>query len=64
MMKSPTTKAGNDIADNDADFRWGLRCTPYQNIRMGVNLPTMLVTQGANDSRVDPINAKKFVSAL
>jgi prolyl oligopeptidase len=51
-------------SDNDADFRWLLRYSPYQNIRMGVNLPTMLVTAGANDSRVDPMNAKKFVAAL
>ncbi len=51
-------------SENDADFRWLLRYSPYQNIRMGVNLPTMLVTAGANDSRVDPMNAKKFVAAL
>jgi prolyl oligopeptidase len=51
-------------ADNDAEFRWLLRYSPYQNIRKGVNLPTMLVTAGANDSRVDPMNAKKFVAAL
>ncbi len=51
-------------SDNDADFRWLLRYSPYQNIRVGVNVPTMLVTAGANDSRVDPMNAKKFVAAL
>jgi prolyl oligopeptidase len=51
-------------ADNEADFRWLLRYSPYQNIRRGVNIPTMLVTAGANDSRVDPMNAKKFVAAL
>jgi prolyl oligopeptidase len=51
-------------SDNDADFRWLLRYSPYQNIRTGINLPTMLVTAGANDSRVDPMNAKKFVAAL
>jgi prolyl oligopeptidase len=51
-------------SDNDADLRWLLRYSPYQNIRTGVNLPTMLVTAGANDSRVDPMNAKKFVAAL
>jgi len=49
-------------ADNEADFRWLLRYSPYHNIRYGVNLPTMLVTSGANDSRVDPMNAKKFVA--
>ena len=50
-------------ADNDADFRWLLEYSPYQNLRIGVNMPTMLVTAGANDSRVDPLHAKKFVAA-
>lgn len=49
--------------DEDA-FRWLLRYSPYQNIREGVNVPPMLVTAGANDTRVDPMNAKKFVAAL
>src|SRR5690348_770356 len=51
-------------SDNDADFRWLLQYSPYQHIRVGVNIPPMLVTAGANDSRVDPMNAKKFVAAL
>ncbi|OQY93105.1 MAG: hypothetical protein B6D37_12580 [Sphingobacteriales bacterium UTBCD1] len=51
-------------ADSTADFRWLLRYSPYQNIRKGVNIPTMLVTAGANDSRVDPMNAKKFAAAV
>lgn len=50
-------------ADSARDFRWLLRYSPYQNIRKGVNMPFMLVTAGANDSRVDPMNAKKFVAA-
>lgn len=51
-------------SENEADFRWLLRYSPYHNIRQGVNTPTMMVTAGANDSRVDPMNAKKFVAAL
>ena len=51
-------------AENEADFRWLLKYSPYQNIRRGINMPTMLVTAGENDSRVDPIHAKKFVAAL
>jgi prolyl oligopeptidase len=51
-------------SENEADFRWLLRYSPYHNIRQGINVPTMLVTAGANDSRVDPMNAKKFVAAL
>jgi prolyl oligopeptidase len=49
--------------ENEADFRWLLGYSPYHHIRYGVNLPTMLVSAGANDSRVDPMNAKKFVAA-
>jgi prolyl oligopeptidase len=51
-------------SDNEEDFRWLLKYSPYQNIRVGVNVPDILVTAGANDSRVDPMNAKKFVAAL
>lgn len=51
-------------AENEADFRWLLRYSPYHNIRAGINLPPMLVTAGAYDSRVDPLHAKKFVAAL
>ncbi|MCS7085704.1 MAG: prolyl oligopeptidase family serine peptidase, partial [Bacteroidia bacterium] len=50
--------------DNHADARYILRYSPYHNIRMGVNLPTMLVVAGENDTRVDPLHAKKFVAAL
>jgi prolyl oligopeptidase len=51
-------------AEDPEQFRWLLRYSPYQNIRLGVNVPPMLVTAGANDTRVDPMNAKKFVAAL
>ena len=51
-------------SDSLADFRNLLQYSPYQHIRQGLNLPTMLVRTGANDSRVDPLHAKKFVAAL
>ncbi|MCB0588401.1 MAG: S9 family peptidase, partial [Phaeodactylibacter sp.] len=50
--------------DNKEDFQYLLQYSPYQNIRMGVNHPTTLVIAGENDSRVDPLHAKKFVAAL
>ncbi len=50
--------------DNKADLQYILSYSPYHNIRMGVNMPTTLVTAGENDSRVDPLHAKKFVAAL
>jgi prolyl oligopeptidase len=45
-----------------ADFAWLLRYSPYHNVRAGVNMPTMLVIAGENDTRVDPLHAKKFVA--
>lgn len=50
--------------DVKADFQNILKYSPYHNIRMGVNVPTTLVTAGENDTRVDPLHAKKFVAAL
>jgi prolyl oligopeptidase len=50
--------------DKDADFRWILRYSPYQNVRAGVNLPQTLVVAGEYDSRVDPMHAKKFVAEV
>lgn len=51
-------------ADNEKDFAWLLKYSPYQNIKLGVSVPNMLVTAGAYDVRVDPLHAKKFVAAL
>jgi prolyl oligopeptidase len=48
--------------DKAADFAWLLRYSPYHNIRAGINMPTMLVIAGENDTRVDPLHAKKFVA--
>jgi prolyl oligopeptidase len=50
--------------DKKEDLQYILSYSPYHNIRMGVNMPTTLVTAGENDSRVDPLHAKKFVAAL
>lgn len=51
-------------ADNEADFRNILQYSPYHNIRVGVDHPVMLIRTGANDSRVDPLHAKKYTAAL
>jgi prolyl oligopeptidase len=50
--------------DVEEDFENILEYSPYHNIRMGIDHPTMMVTAGENDTRVDPLHAKKFVAAL
>lgn len=46
------------------DFLNILKYSPYQNIRPGFNYPTVLIKAGENDTRVDPLHAKKFAAAL
>jgi len=46
------------------DFQNILSYSPYHHIRMGVNVPATMVIAGENDTRVDPLHAKKFVAAL
>jgi prolyl oligopeptidase len=50
--------------DKKEDFEFLMKYSPYQNIRQEVNYPTMFVFAGENDSRVDPLHAKKFVAAM
>lgn len=50
--------------DKKADFQNILQYSPYHNIRQGVNLPMTLLTAGENDTRVDPLHAKKFLAAV
>ncbi len=50
--------------DVKEDFQNILTYSPYHNIRMGINVPTTMVIAGENDTRVDPLHAKKFVAAL
>ena len=46
------------------DFLNILKYSPYQNIKEGFNYPSTYFKAGENDTRVDPLHAKKFVAAL
>lgn len=48
--------------DKAEDLPILLKYSPYHNIKNGVSLPTMFVSAGENDTRVDPLHAKKFVA--
>lgn len=50
--------------DVEEDFKFIREYSPYQNIQPGVNYPITLVKAGENDTRVDPLHAKKFAAAL
>lgn len=50
--------------DKEEDFRYLLKYSPYHNVRVGISLPAMLIRAGENDTRVDPLHAKKFTALL
>ncbi len=50
--------------DRKEDFDFIVKYSPYHNIRVGINYPSMLIKAGENDSRVDPLHAKKMAAKL
>ncbi len=50
--------------DKQEDFDNILKYSPYHNIKENVNYPAMFVFAGENDTRVDPLHAKKFVAEM
>lgn len=50
--------------EKEDEFLNLLKYSPYHNIRNGFNYPATMVKAGENDTRVDPLHAKKFAAAL
>ncbi len=50
--------------DKKEDFENILKYSPYHNVKEGVNYPVTMVKAGENDTRVDPLHAKKFVAQV
>jgi prolyl oligopeptidase len=50
--------------DEPADLAWLLSYSPYHHVRDGTRYPAVLITTGAEDSRVDPLHARKMAARL
>lgn len=50
--------------DRPADLAWLLSYSPYHRVGDGVRYPAVLLTTGAEDSRVDPLHARKMAARL
>jgi len=46
------------------EFAYLLKYSPYHNVVDDVKYPTILITTGINDARVDPSHARKFAAIL
>ena len=50
--------------DEPADLAWLLSYSPYHHVTDGTRYPAVLITTGAEDSRVDPLHARKMAARL
>jgi prolyl oligopeptidase len=57
-----TTEYGN--AENAKDFTYIRKYSPYQNVKPGTDYPAIMFFTGDNDTRVDPMNARKMTALM
>jgi prolyl oligopeptidase len=51
-------------ADDPAAFRWLHAYSPYHHVEAGTRYPAVLLTTAEQDSRVDPLHARKMTALL
>ena len=57
-----TTEYGS--ADNEKDFPYLLKYSPYHNVKEGADYPAIMFFTGDNDTRVDPLHARKMTALM
>jgi prolyl oligopeptidase len=57
-----TTEYGS--ADNEKQFPYLLKYSPYQNVKVSDAYPAVLFFTGDSDTRVDPLHARKMTALL
>lgn len=57
-----TTEYGN--AENEKDFGYIVKYSPYQNVKAGTKYPAIMFFTGDSDTRVDPMNARKMTALM
>jgi len=57
-----TTEYGS--ADNEKQFFYLLKYSPYQNVNPGTNYPAIFFFTGDSDTRVDPLHARKMTAQM
>jgi prolyl oligopeptidase len=57
-----TTEYGS--ADNEADYKYLRAYSPYQNVKQGGKYPAIMFFSGDNDTRVDPLHARKMTAEM
>ena len=47
-----------------ADYKYIRAYSPYQNVKQGTKYPAIMFFSGDNDTRVDPLHARKMTALL
>lgn len=51
-------------SENEAQFAYLLKYSPYHNVRAGVKYPPVMFFSGDSDTRVDPLHARKMAALM
>jgi len=51
-------------ADNEKQFPYLLKCSPYQNVKSDTRYPAVMFFTGDSDTRVAPLHARKMTALL
>jgi prolyl oligopeptidase len=57
-----TTEYGS--ADDEKQFPYLLKYSPYQNVKPATKYPAIMLWTGSSDTRVDPLHARKMTALL
>ncbi len=57
-----TTEYGS--AENAKDYEYIAKYSPYQNVKAGTKFPAIMFFTGDNDTRVDPLHARKMTAEV
>jgi prolyl oligopeptidase len=57
-----TTEYGS--ADNEKDFPYLFKYSPYQHVKEDADYPAIMFFTGDNDTRVDPLHARKMTALM
>ncbi|MGH9589826.1 MAG: prolyl oligopeptidase family serine peptidase [Terracidiphilus sp.] len=57
-----TTEYGS--SENEQQFKYLLKYSPYQNVKPGTKYPAVMFFTGDDDTRVDPLHARKMTAIL
>ena len=51
-------------SQNEQQFKYLLKYSPYQNVKAGIKYPAVMFFSGDDDTRVDPLHARKMTAIL